>query len=299
MPDNTGFLLLGLGALLFLGRNRPDKPVEEVRRQLGGQSSGGGPGGYPAAPAFNIQSYIDDLFTDTSPDIASVPVQPPISLFFPPRQVVTSSGVPGITTTAPDLVTPTTRVQIGGEGGETIVQSSLDIIRKEQIAKQEFAAAANASIRTAPVGVNYFYQASIDANLAEEQRQRDKADAVMAKNRAAQLALANTRQQQELVVTERAIVAPPTINMTIQDDDEWSIDPFAQSGGSITVSADIPSVEVEDVDFSSEGISGDFSVISGGMDSPTVFAGEEEDTFSLSGVQDYGYGVYYGGAEDE
>ena len=288
MPDNTGILLLGLGALLFLGRGVGPKPVDEDNRLLGG--AGGGAPLPPTLPAFNIQGYVDSLFRDT----ATVPDQPPIQLFFPSATVVTSSGVPAVVPPSPEIITPTTKVVIGGDGGRTIDASSLAVIRSEQIAKQEFAAAANADLRTAPKGAAYFYAATLEANRIEEERQKKFAADLIAKNRAAQ---ATTRKEQEAAVYIPVASRPPTINFDF-DDDDWSMSPFSEPGQSISVSGASRSVEVDDVDFSSEGVSNEY-VISGGMDSPMVFAGEEEDTFSLSGVQDYGYGVYYGGAEDD
>ena len=104
-------------------------------------------------------------------------------------------------------------------------------------------------------------------------------------------AQAKTREQQEAASRKVADI-PPTINFDFNDDD-WSINPFTTPGQPIEVAGE-PDI---DVDFTPEYT--ETFVISGGMDSPMVFAGEEEDTFSLSGVQDYGYGVYYGGGEDE
>lgn len=283
MPNNTGFLLLaGLGALLFLGRGGVPKAIDEDNRFLG-DLPGGGPMP-PALPAFDIQSYVDGLFRDT----ATVPAQPPMQFFYPAPVVVSSSGVPGVTVTAPEIVTDTTQVQIGGDGGETITESSLAVILTEQIKKQRFAAATNSSVRTAPVGETYFYAASLEENRIEEARQKQFAEDLIAKNRAAQ---AKTREQQEAASRKVADI-PPTINFDFNDDD-WSINPFTTPGQPIEVAGE-PDI---DVDFTPEYT--ETFVISGGMDSPMVFAGEEEDTFSLSGVQDYGYGVYYGGGEDE
>ena len=275
MPNNTGFLLLGLGALLFLGRGGAVKPDED-NRLVTGQGRG-----LPMPPAFDIQSYIEGLFRDT----ATVPVQPPMQFFFPRAQVVTSSGVPAVVNTAPSIITPTTKVQIGGAGGETITASSLAIIRSEQIAKQEFAASTNSSLRTSPEGEQYFYEATVAANLIEEARQKKFAADLIAKNRAAQAA---TRLEQENVAAGMnpdgslpavpagmSIISdyrPPTINYsreTAEDDEGLSFSSTA--GQSITVSAD---TEFIDVDFTP-----DYSqtfVLSGGMDSPTVYASEDE-----------------------
>lgn len=288
MPDNTGLLLLGLGALLFLGRGSRPKLEDEDNRLVT-------PLGGPPVPAFDIAGYIDTLFTDT----ATVPVQPPMQFFFPPARVVTSSGVPAVINSPPEIIGQETKVQIGGEGGETIVESSLEIKRTEEIAKQAFAHAANADRRTSPEGSQFFYAATVEANRLEEARMKKVADAVMAANIEKQriaAAASGDRQVQETVIVPVAS-RPPTINFG-SDDDDWTMDPFSQPGQSISVGAYERSVESRDVDFSSEGV-GDQFVMSAGMDSPMVFAGEEEDTFSLTGVQDYGYGVYYGGGEDE
>ena len=144
MPNNTGLLLLGLGALLFLGRGGTGKQVDKDNRII----TGSGGGGMPMAPlpAFDIAGYVDALFSQT----ATVPGQPPMQFFFPPSRVVTSSGVPAVINPPPDIITPTTKVAIGGDGGETITASSLAITRREQIEKQQFAHAANADRRTSP-----------------------------------------------------------------------------------------------------------------------------------------------------
>ena len=275
MPNNTGFMLLaGLGALLFLGRGGVPKAIDEDNLFLG-DLRGGGPMPPPRAP-FDIQTYVDNLFRDT----ATAPVQPPMRFFYPPPVIVTSSGVPAVTVTAPDLITATTKVAIGGDGGETIIASALAVKRTEQIKQQRFEEAANVQPRT--------WAVTAETNRIEEARQKKFAADLIAKNIAAQ---AGTREQQEAASRKVADI-PPTINFDFNDDD-WSINPFTTPGQPIEVAGE-PDI---DVDFTPEYT--ETFVISGGMDSPMVFAGEEEDTFSLSGVQDYGYGVYYGGGEDE
>ena len=258
MPDNTGFLLLGLGALLFLGRGGTARQVDKDNRLVTGQV---GPG--PLAPAFDLQSYIDGLFRDT----ALAPVQPPIQFFFPPPTVVTSSGVPGVVKTAPSIITPTTKVAIGGDGGETITASSLAVVRTEQIKQQQLEYGANVQPRN--------LAATLEANRIEEARQRKLAADLIRKNRATQLATAQAqnREAQEQLVNPQIESRPPTINF-YADDDEWSMNPFATAGQSITVeSSDDPGMDFVDVDFTPE-YSQTFE-ISGGMDQPG-FASEDE-----------------------
>jgi len=220
-----------------------------------------------ARAGFDIQSYIDTMFGD----MATVPVQPPMQYFFNPSKVVTSSGVPARSETPPDLITPTTKVQIGGDGGETITASSLAIIRSEQIAKQEFAHAANADLRTAPEGTAYFWSASEVANRIEEERQRKFAADLIAKNIAAQ---ARTRQQQEDAVKVTNEALPPTINYDAADEEGLSFGSTA--GQPITVSGP-PDLNV---DFTPE--YSETFVISGGMDSPTVYFSEDEQPVGVA-----------------
>jgi hypothetical protein len=283
MANNTGFLLMaaGLGALLFLGRGGTTTTADEDNRVLPG-----GGGGGPTPPAFNLQSYVDSLFGET----ATVPVQPPVTFFYPKPVVVTSSGVPAVVHTAPEIITPTTKVQIGGDGGETIVASSLAIIRQEQLDKQLFQAAAN--VQTPKT------EATAAFNRDEEARQRAFADKLVKAARDAQAkrnaaAVARTREQQEYISmglnpdgSAKTLPAgmsvigfdysagPPVIAID-ESTGRWtySEQSESQAGRTITVEG---STEVIDVDFST-GFHESF-VISGGMDSPG-FASEDEQPY--------------------
>ncbi|MEE8466215.1 MAG: hypothetical protein V3S68_07015 [Dehalococcoidia bacterium] len=240
MATNTGFLLMaGLGALLFLGRGGAAKTTDDDNRMLAGQGRSG-----PTPPAFNLQSYIDGLFGE----MATVPVQQPMTFFYHRNEVVTSSGVPGTTKPPPDLITPTTKVQIGGAGGETITASALAVLRSEQIAKQEFDAAANVQRRTSAPGDQYFWAASVEANRIEEERQKQFARDLIAKNRAAQ-ALARSRADQERLA-----------------------DPLSLAGLPISVPDASGEIDVALFPQYSEAF-----VISGGMDSPGDFGSEYDD----------------------
>lgn len=296
MPDNTGLLLLGLGALLFLGRGGIAKIADKDERYMGDLKRLDENGiTMQRSPGFNIQSYIDGLFGET----ATVDAQPKIYSFFPAAGSSTSSGVTAVVPSNMQIITPTTKVAIGGDGGETITASSLEIIRSEQIARQEFAAAANADFRTAPKDANYFYAATLEANRLEEARQKAFADNLIKKYRADQ---AKTREEAEKAVEIKPVYRQPTINIEAReifdetDDDDYTINYYSEPGQSISISSDVLSVEVEAVDFSSEGV-GDEFVISGGMSSPTVFHGEEDDTFSVGAVSRGG--AYYGEEDDE
>ena len=291
MANNTGFLLMaGLGALLFLGRNGATKTTDEDNRLLTGQQRGVAG---PMPPAFNLQSYIDGLFGDMGgffDEMATVPVQPPMGLFFAPNVVVTSSGVPGTSSVAPELITPTTKVVIGGDGGETITASALAVRRSEQIAQQEFEYAAN--VFAPPPGETE------QANRIEEERQRQFARDLIAKNIADQLARnqaveARTRLQQENIKkglnpdgstkalpTTMSVIGfdysagPPVIAID-ESTGQWtySSQSESESGRDIVVTA---STEVIDVDFST-GFDESY-VISGGMDSPEV---EREAAYAI------------------
>ena len=275
---NEGMLMLvGLGALLMLG-SRQGKPT--VQETITGAGSGT-PGMFPpeASPAFDIAGYIQTLFGET----ATVPVQPPVTFFYPKSAVVTSSGVPAVVKTAPEIITPTTKVQIGGDGGETIVASSLAIIRQEQLDKQRFQAAAN--VQTPKT------EATAAFNRDEEARQMALADRLIKAAREAQAkrnaeVVARTREQQENIAkglnpdgSARTLPlgmsvievtnAPyqPTINFD-SDDEDWTT-----SG--VSAGQDIGEGPNLDVDFTP--VYSETFVLSGGMDSPTVYASGEED----------------------
>jgi len=302
MPNNTGLLLLGLGALLFLGRGGTGKQVDKDNRIITGSGGGGMPTTLP--PPFDIAGYVDSLFSQT----ATVPGQPRMQFFFPASQVVTGSGFPAVINPPPDIITPTTKVAIGGDGGETITASSLAIIGREQLAKQQLAHAANADLRTSPEGKNYFYAASLETNRIEKARMKQFAADLIAKNRAAQ---AKTREQQEAAITQVSYIPPVIGDFTYTGDGEGLS--FGSTVGQPIADpyriGEFTYVGDEEVDSSDTTFYGGPTVFAGeeedifvtaeGLGSPTVFAGEEEDTFSLAGVQDYGYGAYYGGGEDE
>ena len=290
MANNAGFLLLaGLGALLFLGRGGTPKPDED-NRFVSGEEGGGG---FPQLPAFDFQSYIDGLFSDT----ATAPVQPPVGLFFPSSTVVTSSGFPGVTRPAPAIITPTTQVAIGGDGGETITASALAVRRTEQIAQQKFAAAANVQRRN--------LAATLEANRIEEERMKRKAaDLIMGYRLAAMRAqnseAARSRVVQEQIASTSVIVAPPTIiaprvgDFSYQGDGEYQgIIVTAQAGTPIVYAGE---EEDETYAYPAPTYAGeeDEFVISGGMDSPTVFAGEEEDIPPTMEPAQSFYGQYGG-----
>jgi len=250
--------------LLFLGRGATPK-VDEDNRLVTRQRGGLPMPSLPMPPAFDIQGYIDGIFGQT----ATAPVQPPVQFFFPRDVVVTSSGVPAISKTPAEIITPTTKVAIGGDGGETIEASALAVKRTEQIAQQQFEYEANVQPRN--------LAATLEANRIEEARQKKFADDLIAKNRAAQLArnkavVARTREDQERLAKSQAESRPPTINFYV-DDDEWSMNPFATAGQPITIEGD-DQLDFVDVDFTPE-YSQTFE-ISGGMDSPTVYASEDE-----------------------
>ena len=317
MPDNTGFMLLaGLGALLFLGRGTAGKAAEDNRLQTimrGGVPSSGGPSPKPA-PAFDIQSYIDGLFGDdglfggTAPvagALASVPKQPPITFFQPLPVVTTGSGVPAITTTAGELITSTTKVQIGGTGGQTISEDSLAIIRSEQIKLQPLQYVANVQPRN--------LAATLAANQAAEAQMKKYADDLIKKNIAKQLAaqqaaVTDSRKKEEITVFSAKTFAPPIITLparvgdfTYLGDDAYELlTENVSPGADIFVAAETPTVEIDDVDFSS--ISDDEFVMSAGSASPSPIGDfsyyGSEDLDSMDDVYSTPAG-YYGGAEDE
>jgi len=283
---NEGMLMLvGLGALLMLG-SRQGKPT--VQETITGAGSGT-PGMFPpeASPAFDIAGYIQTLFGET----ATVPVQPPVTFFYPKSAVVTSSGVPAVVKTAPEIITPTTKVQIGGDGGETIVASSLAIIRQEQLDKQRFQAAAN--VQTPKT------EATAAFNRDEEARQMALADRLIKAAREAQAkrnaeVVARTREQQENIAkglnpdgSARTLPVgvgmsvigfdyssgPPTINFD-EDDGDWTYTSGVSAGQDIGTGPNL------DVDFTPE--YSETFVISGGMDSPTVYASEDEQPAGIA-----------------
>jgi len=248
MATNAGFLLMaGLGALLFLGRGGAAKTTDEDNRLAMGQGRGGPMP--PAAPAFDLQSYIDGLFGE----MATVPVQQPMTFFYPQDRVVTSSGVPGTSSVAPELITPTTKVQIGGAGGETITASALAVLRSEQIAKQEFQAAANVF---GPLPGE-----TAAANRKEEARMRQFARDLIAKNIAAQLArnkavVARTRADQERLANPFSLAGQPIIVAGL---DEFADPDFVQDSY-------VPGPQYSET-----------FVISGGMDFPGDFGSEYDE----------------------
>ena len=265
MANEVMLMLVGLGALLLLGGGKGKPTVQE---KITGSRSGL-PGMFPpeGSPAFDIAGYVDSLFAET----ATVPKQQPMQYFFNPTKVVTSSGVPTKSQTAPDLITPTTKVAIGGDGGETIVASSLAVIRTEQIKAQNFAAAANVQLPKTDTRTR---------NRVEEMRQRVIAQQLVSAARAAQdikrlKGLDRSREVQEAANKVRNEFYPPTINYDAADEEGLSFGSTA--GQSITVSAD---TEFIDVDFTPE-YSESF-VISGGMDSPTVYFSEDEQPVGVA-----------------
>lgn len=287
--NTTGFLLMaGLGALLFLGRRPGTKTTDEDSRLLVTPGRGGS---LPmAGAAFNLQSYVDGLFGDMGglfDEMATVPVEPAMGFFYPANVVVTSSGVPGSSVVAPELVTVTTKSQIGGDGGETIVASSLAILQQEQLDKQRLQTAANVQTPKTEATAAFYRD--------EEARQRAIADSLIKARIAEQakrnaVVVARTRLQQENIArglnfdgSVKTLPAgmsvigdiPPTINMDQADDDEWELDPFGTPGQSISV----PGKAELNVDFTPQ-YSESF-VISGGMDSPG-FASEDEQLYQTT-----------------
>jgi len=263
---NEGFgmlLMVGLGALALTSGKIGKTPTKAGT--IVGDTM---PREQPSGTGFDIAGYIQTLFGQT----ATVPVEPPVTFFYPKSVVVTSSGVPAVVKTPPEIITDTTKVQIGGEGGRTIVQSSLAIIRDEQVAKQAFAHAANADRRTAPEGTQYFWEATIEANRIEEARQKQFAADLIAKNIAAQ---ATTRQQQEDAVKVSNESRPSTINIDDADPD-WSFNTSATAGQPIVVAGPLDL----NVDFTPEYT--ESFVISGGMDSPTVYFSEDEQPVGVA-----------------
>jgi len=263
MANNSGFLLMaGLGALLFLGRGGVTKTTDEESRLM--------------ASSFNLQSYIDSLFGA----ITTVPVQGPVMLTNPDSVVVTSSGVATTTKSSPAVITGTTKVQIGGDGGETITASALAVLRSEQLKEEAFRNAAN--VFTVPIGETE------EKNRRQEERQKQFARDLIAKNIAAQAdraakVLATTRLEQENIAknlnpdgSNRALPAGMKVigfdysegQPVIAIDDttgQWTYSHQSTSEPGTDIIID-DSTEVIDVDFST-GFNESF-VLSGGMDSP-------------------------------
>jgi len=266
MANEGMMLLVGLGALLLLGGRKTQPTVQE---QISGSRSGS-PGMFPPEgfQAFDIAGYIDTLFGET----AVVPEQQPMTFFYPRDVVVTSSGVPAVIKTAAEIIAPTTKVQIGGEGGETITASSLAVIRTEQIKKQNFAAAANVQL---PKTETYAL------NRVEEMRQRVVAQQLLSAARAAQdikrlQALNRSREVQEDAVKVRNEFIHPTINVDAADPD-WTFNTSGSAGQPIGVRA-----TTEEIDVSFQPQYSESFVISGGMDSPTVYFSEDEQPVGVA-----------------
>jgi len=251
--------MAGLGALMFLGRGGDTQRTDEDKRLVAGQGRGGP---MPMPPAFNLQSYVNSLFGET----ATVPVQPPVTFFYPMPVVVTSSGVPAVVHTAPEIITPTTKVQIGGDGGQTIVASSLAIIQQEQLDKQRFQAAAN--VQTPKT------EATAAFNLDEEARQKALAVRLVKAAREAQAkrnaaVVARTRLQQEnisrgLNPDGSAKTLPRGMSVIVAGQ------PIVVFGQDEFASEDEQAFVVSAPQYS------DTFVISGGMDSPGLASEDEQ-----------------------
>jgi len=272
MATNTGFLLMaGLGALLFLGRGGPTKKVDAERVAVTGP---GGAGPMPGAlPAFDIQTYIDGLFGQT----ATVPAKPPTQFFFPPNVVVTSSGFPGVSSVAPEIVAGTTKAGIDSEGDQTIVASSLEVIRREDIVKQQFVAAANVQPRT--------WAATVEANRVAAMQQMATAQKIMAANIARQQAAKNIAALRSRNAQEAAALAAmstqqaddygfelfqPTINIA-DTTGEFAINRSVIAGQPVIIQGgdmDDPGPEYYAEPVNLGPIYSESFVISGGMDSP-------------------------------
>jgi len=295
MANNTGFLLMaGLGALLFLGRGGTAKTTEEDPALVTGQGRGGptppAPAP-PAVPAFDLQSYVDALFRDTT----TVTEQPPMMMFYPQNRVVTSSGVAGITKPAPDLLTATTKAGIDSRGDQSIVESSLEILRLEQLAKQAFAAGANVS-GPAPGETEAFYR-------VEEMRQMVVAQQRIAAARSRQaatrdIAALRSRNAQE-AAARLANSGGDSYQPVIISDGRGLF--FSDSTVATTITAgqdlltyrDDPGPEYYPQPVNLGPIYSESFVISAGMDSPG-FASEDEQpsvvtVHELSAAYDIGF----------
>ena len=271
---NEGMLLIvALGALVLSGGKIGKAPTK-----VASIAADTMPLEQPTGNGFDIAGYIQTLFGQT----ATVPEQRPMTFFYPPDRVVTSSGVPAVIKTAPEIITPTTKVQIGGDGGETIVASSLAIRRQEQLDKQRFQAAAN--VQTPKT------EATAAFERDEYARQRAFADNLIKAAREAQAkrnaaVVARTREQQENIArglnfdgSARALPAgmsvtgsavPPSINLD-EDDEDWTYTTGVSAGQDIGTGPNL------DVDFTPVSVYSETFVISGGMDSPTMYASEDE-----------------------
>jgi len=274
---NEGMLLIvALGALVLSGGKIGKAPTK-----VASIAADTMPLEQPTGNGFDIAGYIQTLFGQT----ATVPEQPPVTFFYPKSVVVTSSGVPAVVKSAPEIITPTTKVQIGGEGGQTIVASSLAIIRQEQLDKQRFQAAAN--VQTPKTEATAAFERDEDA------RQRALADRLIKAARDAQAkrnaeVVARTRLEQENIAkglrpdgAARTLpvgmsvigfdysAGPPTINFD-EDDDDWTY----TSG--VTAGQDIGTGPNLDVDFTP--VYSETFVLSAGMDSPTIYSEDEQPT---------------------
>jgi hypothetical protein len=279
---NEGMLLIvALGALVLSGGKIGKAPTKVA--SITGDTM---PLEQPTGNGFDIAGYIQTLFGQT----ATVPEQPPVTFFYPKSAVVTSSGVAAVVKSAAEIITPTTKVQIGGKGSQSIVESSLAIKRQEELDKQRFIAAANAQTPKT--------EATAAFNLDEEARQRVFADNLIKAARDAQArrnaeVVARTREQQENIakglkpdgsvrmlppgMSVIGLAGPPTINFD-EDDGDWTYNYGVSAGQDIGTGPNL------DVDFTP--VYSETFVLSGGMDSPTVYASGEED---LTAQYDIGY----------
>ena len=275
---NEGMLMLvGLGALLLLGGRQGKPTVQETVNGAGSGSPGMFP---PTGTGFDIAGYINTLFGET----AMVPVQSPVTFFYPSSVVVTSSGVPAVDQTAAEIITPTTKVQIGGDGGQTIVASSLEIIRQEQLDKQRFQAAANvqtpkteatdAFIRDENARQVAFATELINAKIAA---QSERKTAILAKTRLEQEYLsrglnadgsAKALPKTFKVIGHDYTSGAPVINFD-ENTRSWT---YTDTVSGVVAGQDIGTGANLDVDFTPE-YSEEF-VISGGMDSPNELTAE-------------------------
>ena len=167
-------------------------------------------------------------------------------------------------------------------------------MRETQIRDQQEGFAANVFIPN---------QATVAAAIsAEELRQKKFAADLIAKNIAAQKAQrdavqAKTRAAQEALADKGTakVVYPPTINYRHSAEDEEGLSLGSTAGQSIILQGYEYDEAEDSVDFTPE-YSQSFT-LSAGIDSPQdIYASEDEQP---SAFEDYGFGAYYGGAEDE